>query len=83
MDLLVVFGCVASLIYQHLANAFPQLVMIWEEADIVDIHLMPLLDLHLDGALVPCHRVLLWWEEVALFVLDTDLKEEPEGFSST
>ena len=48
-----------------------------EDTGVKDVQLVSFYDLHLDPALVPRHSVLLRSEQVAFFVLDSDLKEEP------
>ena len=71
-------GCASSDRDEHLVHTSPQLFVTWEDTSVKYIKLVSLLDLHLDSTLIPRHSVSLGREQVALFVLDSDLKEEPE-----
>ena len=70
-------GCASANFDEHLVNTSRQLVMTREDTSVKDVQLVSFFDLHLDPALVPRHSVLLRSEQVAFFVLDSDLKEEP------
>ena len=74
----MVCGGASSHIYEHLVHTSPQLFVTWEDTGVKNIKMVSLFDLHLDSTLVPRHCVPLGREKVALLVLDSDLKEEPD-----
>merc|ERR1712208_278065 len=58
LDLVVMPIFAATLADQHLLHTAPQLLMVREETTVQDVHLVALLHLHPDPALVSCQCIL-------------------------
>ena len=77
LDLVVMPIFAATLADQHLLHTAPQLLMVREETTVQDVHLVALLHLHPDPALVGCQCILFGHQNIPVLVLHAQLEEKP------
>ena len=77
LDLVVMPIFAATLADQHLLHTAPQLLMVREETTVQDVHLVAVLHLHPDPALVGCQCILFEHQNIPVLVLHAQLEEEP------